>query len=187
MLPKKINLTEREAESSDIGTEQKPKSLIQQYLLAKGFDPRFASKEKIMALGKSDDFRKWREENYSNQAESVKPRSLQDVKAKFKKDQINDPWVGVDPKANITRVAEGTDLKKEYSKSARIIKAIYKKHKMTEGKNPILKMNKKEADPMKNGDSPAAILVGGKTLTGQDRDMIEIDPVMKKDALTKKK
>jgi len=83
--------------------------------------------------------------------------------------------------------------KKEMSKSARMIKALYKKHKMvkeelydhekedksvaTYGKKP--KVEKQEV--YGDDDTQAAmVLKGGKTLTGQTRDTLEIDPVMRK-------
>ena len=80
------------------------------------------------------------------------------------------------------------------SKSARIIKSLYKHHGMSEdmydrekedksvasyGKPPKMATN----DPKKNiGDKAqaAAVLTGGKTLTGQTRDTLEIDPIMRK-------
>jgi len=83
--------------------------------------------------------------------------------------------------------------KKEMSKSARMIKSLYKKHKMVKeelydhekedksvasyGKKP--KINKQEV--YSDDDVEAAmVLKGGKTLTGQTRDTLEIDPVMRK-------
>jgi hypothetical protein len=83
--------------------------------------------------------------------------------------------------------------RKDMSKSARIIKSLYKKHKMvkedlydhekedksvaTYGKKP--KVEKQEA--YGDDDTQAAmVLKGGTTLTGQTRDTLEIDPVMRK-------
>ena len=83
--------------------------------------------------------------------------------------------------------------RKEMSKSARMIKALYKKHKMvkedlydhekedksvaTYGKKP--KVEKQEV--YGDDDTQAAmVLKGGTTLTGQTRDTLEIDPVMRK-------
>jgi hypothetical protein len=83
--------------------------------------------------------------------------------------------------------------KKEMSKSARIIKSLYKKHKMVKedlydhekedksvasyGKKP--KMDKQEV--YGDDDNQAAmVLKGGTTLTGQTRDTLEIDPIMRK-------
>lgn len=82
--------------------------------------------------------------------------------------------------------------KKEMSKSARIIKSLYKHHNMKEeiydhekedksvatyGKKP--KVEKIEAYGDEDNQA-AMVLKGGKTLTGQTRDTLEIDPVMRK-------
>ncbi len=83
--------------------------------------------------------------------------------------------------------------KREMSKSARMIKALYKKHKMvkeelydhekedksvaTYGKKP--KVEKQEAYGDEDNQA-AMVLKGGTTLTGQTRDTLEIDPVMRK-------
>jgi hypothetical protein len=83
--------------------------------------------------------------------------------------------------------------KREMSKSARMIKALYKKHKMvkedmydhekedksvqTYGKKP--KIQKPDEENNKGEDKPAALMSGGTTLTGEKRDDVEIDPMMK--------
>ena len=76
------------------------------------------------------------------------------------------------------------------SKSARIIKSIYKRKGMKEetydhekedksvatyGKKP--KMQKVSTDLEE--PQAAAVLTGGTTMTGEKRDTIEIDPMMK--------
>lgn len=84
------------------------------------------------------------------------------------------------------------EVKSQRSKSARIIKSIYKNKNMREdiydhekddkmtqvmGKKPkTVKMDKNSI-----GDEPQALVVmtGGKTLTGEPRDTIEIDPLMR--------
>jgi hypothetical protein len=84
--------------------------------------------------------------------------------------------------------------KKQLSKSARIIKSLYKKLNMKEelydhekedksvatyGKKPtMVKTDKKSMGD--NQPQAAAVLSGGKTLTGQTRDTLEIDPLMRK-------
>jgi hypothetical protein len=81
--------------------------------------------------------------------------------------------------------------KKEMSKSARMIKSLYKKHRMVKedlydhekedksvagyGKKP-----KVEKQEVYDDDQAAMVLSGGKTLTGQTRDTLEIDPVLRK-------
>ena len=83
--------------------------------------------------------------------------------------------------------------KKEMSKSARIIKSIYKRKGVTEelydhekedksvatyGKKP--KTQKVEQNYGDTEPQAAAVLKGGTTLTGQTRDTLEIDPMMRK-------
>jgi len=90
-------------------------------------------------------------------------------------------------------VAEAVD-KKEMSKSARMIKALYKHHNVKEdmmdwekgdkstqsyGKKPNFKMTDKNADTSDTKFDARAVMKGGTTLTGQPRDMVEIDPSMK--------
>jgi hypothetical protein len=81
------------------------------------------------------------------------------------------------------------------SKSARIIKTIYKKD-MTEetydfekddksseskpyGKKPTFTATDKNKNAGENKPEAKAVMKGGTTLTGQPRDMVEIDPSMK--------
>ena len=86
-----------------------------------------------------------------------------------------------------------TNKKRGMSKSARMIKALYKHHKMvkedmydhekedksvqTYGKKP--KFQKPNEENNKSEDKPAAVMTGGTTLTGEKRDEVEIDPMMK--------
>lgn len=108
-----------------------------------------------------------------------------------------------DPQAATQTVFDGAtntedttqNRKREMSKSARMIKALYKKHKMvkedmydhekedksvaTYGKKPKLNTTDKESSFGENKPDAAAILSGGTTLTGEPRDTIEIDPMMK--------
>jgi hypothetical protein len=91
---------------------------------------------------------------------------------------------------------ETTDKKKQMSKSARIIKSIYKKLNMKEetydwekddkssqeksyGKKPKLNTLDKKGTLGDTKPEARAIMKGGTTLTGQPRDMVEIDPSMK--------
>ena len=86
-------------------------------------------------------------------------------------------------------------MKREMSKSARIIKSLYKSKNMKEdmydwekddkstkgyGKKPKMSMTDEKDSMGENKPEAVAIMTGGKTLTGQDRDTVEIDPSMKK-------
>ena len=48
------------------------------------------------------------------------------------------------------------------------------------GKKPKMSVTKPTDNVGENKPDAAAVLTGGKTLTGQPRDTIEIDPMMKK-------
>jgi hypothetical protein len=104
-------------------------------------------------------------------------------------DVFSDTYAATQTTPNVQDVID--NRKKEMSKSARIIKSIYKKKQMKEdmydwekedksvktyGKKP--KMQSLESE---NGRKPpaAAVVSGGKTLTGVDRDDIQIDPMLK--------
>ena len=82
----------------------------------------------------------------------------------------------------------------QMSKSARIIKSIYKKKNMKEetydhekedksvatyGKKPKLSDNEKKMEQVGGQPKAAAVMSGGTTLTGTPRDTVEIDPMMK--------
>lgn len=99
---------------------------------------------------------------------------------------------------------EKYNKRKEMSKSARMIKSLYKNKGVKEGvdgqsgggimydkektdkletpygkKPSMVRADKKMATSDKEPQA-AAVLTGGKTLTGQDRDTLEIDPLMRK-------
>ena len=88
-----------------------------------------------------------------------------------------------------------SDKKKQNSKSARIIKSIYKKKNMREdiydhekddkstvvyGKKPKISNIDDKASMGENKPEASAVMSGGTTLTGQNRDVVEIDPMMRK-------
>lgn len=71
----------------------------------------------------------------------------------------------------------------QMSKSARIIKSIYKKKGVKEETKPVASSGKKPKMQNLNTNleepQAAAVLTGGITMTGEKRDTIEIDPMMK--------
>jgi hypothetical protein len=94
-------------------------------------------------------------------------------------------------KQDVKAKSEKPSVKEDRMKSARIIKSIYKKKNMKEemydhekddkgsqsyGKPPKVGKSKAEGE---DKTQAAAILKGGTTLTGQGRDTIEIDPMMR--------
>lgn len=149
---------------------------LDRYLASKGLDPRFVTPNQKVSYAKSGDFLKWKND-----------RILRGESVEFNEDTF-DPKAATQTTPNVQDVSE---RRKQMSKSARIIKSIYKKKQMKEdtfdwekedksvktyGKKPNMEKIERE-----NGRVPdaAAVLSGGKTLTGTDRDNIEIDPMMK--------
>jgi len=123
-------------------------------------------------------------EHYKKQA-TQKQSEINDIK---KESVLSD-----EPKGTLTRVAE---RKKEDSRSARIVKSVYKKKSVMKedtydhekenkdparvyGKSP--KLEKADEKDSKGDKKPtaAATLSGGTTLTKQNRDTVELDPMMR--------
>lgn len=94
------------------------------------------------------------------------------------------------------KVEDSADLKKAYSKSARIIKSIYKKNRMVKedlydhekgdkdparvyGKAPKMQRIEDKGTPLGKAPKAGAVLSGGTTMTGKPRDTILVDPQMK--------
>jgi hypothetical protein len=101
----------------------------------------------------------------------------------LKEDVFQDPQA-----ATQTAFDNGTstnDKQEGMSKSARLVKSIYKKFNMKEDTYDWEKDDKNQTSPGKKMQEPKekpdarAILTGGKTLTGEKRDTLEIDPMMK--------
>jgi len=114
---------------------------------------------------------------------------------KMKEDAFQDTQAATQMPFDGANTTNDTDMKKrEMTKSARIIKSIYKRKSMKEdmydfekddksvqpyGKKPKLDMTDKKDNVGENKPEARAVMAGGKTLTGQKRDMVEIDPAMK--------
>jgi hypothetical protein len=137
--------------------------------------------------------KKKREEEAARNAENAK-RALTPVK----EDKFQDSMAATQTTGNEVENPSSScedDRKSQMSKSARIIKSIYKRKNMKEelydhekedkpttsyGKKPKMSVTKPTDNVGENKPDAAAVLSGGKTLTGQPRDTIEIDPMMKK-------
>jgi hypothetical protein len=123
-------------------------------------------------------------------------KSADDLTASGKHKQSTDRWMNVMKATGkqIDNTSKGIRKalnKEEMMKSARIIKSIYKNKGIKEemydhekddkgsqsyGKPPKVGKSKAEGE---DKTQAAAILKGGTTLTGQGRDTIEIDPMMR--------
>lgn len=198
------------------------KGNLNNYLLSKGINPKFVSREQKIGHAKSLEFQNWAQNRqYESVSEDMGHLTTQDSSGKTKDRayaltkaasahrEIKTPPGSMrrediyqDPMAATQTVFDGanntddvSEKKRQMSKSARMIKALYKMHRVvkedmydhekedksvaTYGKKP---KHEKVDDTDNLGDNKvkaAAILSGGTTLTGQKRDTIEIDPMMR--------
>ena len=103
-----------------------------------------------------------------------------------------DPLAATEAPADGANCSNDTTMKSQLSKSARMIKALYKKKGMKEetydwekddkaqsyGKKPkIQKPEGQDNMDMKKPDA-SVVMSGGKTLTGTERDTVQIDPLL---------
>lgn len=102
-----------------------------------------------------------------------------------KEDVFQDPQAATQTVFDNGTSTNDTSIKGHLSKSARLIKSLYKKLNMKEDTYDWEKDDKNQTSPgkkttqVKEKPEARAILTGGKTLTGEKRDTLEIDPMMK--------
>ena len=137
-----------------------------------------------------------REEQERKDAESkARAEKLLNPSKPIKEDKFQDSMAATQTVGMEVDNPSDAERKSQRSKSARIIKSIYKRKNMKEelydhekedkpttsyGKKPKMSVTKPTDNVGENKPDAAAVLTGGKTLTGQTRDTIEIDPMMKK-------
>ena len=141
----------------------------------------------------SDDFLSSRSNRYDHSSRAKYGQHKVSVdNRKLVEDIYQDPQAAtqtVFDGANNTNDTSISVVRKQLSKSARMIKALYKSKGMKEDLNDWEKEDKSVTSPSKKAkmqavgisskSKAAAIMTGGTTLTGTKRDDIEIDPVMK--------
>lgn len=155
---------------------------LQKYLKSKGLDPRYVSRNQMIGHSKTGAFSKWKKDHYdkaraTHGMESIEVEDL-DV---LEEDKFQDPKAAT----QTVGMEVESSRQQQLSKSARMIKSIYKHHGvsedkdvMTYGKQPKLvdTFGKSKIGDTKPGAS--ATLTGGTTLTGEKRDDVEFDPKM---------
>jgi hypothetical protein len=107
----------------------------------------------------------------------------------FKEDKFQDSYAATQTVGPEVSDESSDSKKKQLSKSARIIKSIYKRNRMSEdlydhekedkSVEPYGKKTTKNPEIDETTPSAYAVMTGGKTMTGQKRDDVEIDPKMK--------
>lgn len=112
------------------------------------------------------------------------------VKEPVAEDKFQDPYAATQTVGMEIDTDSVPKKKREMTKSARIIKSIYKKKNVKEElydhekekKTPSLGKKPKVSEvtaEMGKVPQAAVVMSGGKTMTGETRDTIEIDPMMK--------
>ena len=135
---------------------------------------------------------------FQKRLDAIMPSPKKDVKENVSDDPKGATHADGLPPDNNTQITPArvvAERKKELSKSARMIKSLYKNHKVvkedlydhekadksvaTYGKKPKMDSSDPKDSTGENKPQAAAVLSGGTTLTGEKRDTIEIDPMMR--------
>lgn len=172
--------------------------LLNRYMRTRGINPKTASKISKISASKTGDFEKWKRDHVSGgrlpmvKKEEIDP-GLTDVKGTINATSRRKKQLKM--RKSLHTVVTTPGLRKEASLSdgAKLIKQLHDnrihedlydhekedKSVATYGKKPKHdKTDPKESHGEKKPQA-AAVLSGGKTLTGQKRDDIEIDPMMR--------
>lgn len=165
----------REKVSESTLTEDTEKEILAKFLLSRGINPEHVTKDVRIAHSKSNDFIQYKN-NHATVSESrghkIIATKLKDIERKM---QQGKPIESKKP-ADVIKDALKKKVNEELQDWEKQDKSV-----QVYGKKP--KLNKTESDKEVFGDKKpvaAAVLSGGKTLTGEPRDDIEIDPVMRR-------
>ena len=153
------------------------KEVVDRFIKSMGYDPEHIDNNKRMAFTKTNRFKQF--------AQRFNEEVVVDEATEF-------PQGDFDPKGTSAKVVG----EKKLSKKASVVKEIFKKHRGL--KEDLYDKEKDDKEPASYGVKPKhikapegqevgdnqvqarAVLSGGKTLTGQPRDTVEFDPMMKK-------
>ncbi len=199
------------------------KDVVDRYIKAMGYNPQTIDRNRRMALTKTARFQQFaqrmrNEQNEISPTAQNMPSSMglsqsrvhtKDMALK-RSVHVNKPQPavksealefpaddGIQAKGSSSRVVG--ERRKGMSRNANLIKALYKKHKVTKvkeelydhekddkggdetyGKKPKFAKVKvgQQEDQSDSKPKAAAVLTGGTTLTGQKRDDVEFDPML---------
>jgi len=193
---------------------------VQTYLKSKGLDPRYVTRNQLIAHSRSGDYSSWKkersevslrnEEKHSpteHSATELRRQHLQKIihvhkevgtaKDSIKEDKFQDSMAATQ---TVGMEIESKHKRHQLSKSARILKSIYKKLGMkneevihedlydhekedksvkTYGRKPKFNQTDEKDSMGENKPTARAMLTGGTTLTGEKRETVEFDPVMR--------
>lgn len=149
------------------------KEIVDRFIKSMGYNPETIDRNKRMAFTKTIRF--------------------QQFAARMTQEAMEFPQGDFDAKGTSTKVVG----EKKLSKKAAVVKEIFMKHRTsvkeelydhekddkdgtTYGKKPKMAVSKEETPHADDKTQAAAVLSGGTTLTGQKRDIVEFDPLLKK-------
>lgn len=105
----------------------------------------------------------------------------------FPEDTYQDSYAATQTTGPEVTCSDDTEKNQKESKAAKMVKSLKKKTVKEdmydwekENKSVATYGKKPKVDSSPNDPRAAGIIYGGKTLTGQERDIIELDPMMKK-------
>ena len=142
--------------------------LIARFLKSKGIDPRYINHEKRAAHGRSGEFQKWKAHILAQP-----PRFISSTNEEFETLSAVKKILKTVNK-NVKPILPGSVVKEDTYD----VEKDDKNPQKVKGTAPNLE---KAENQLKRGETPnaRAVLSGGKTETGQPRDIIEIDPALR--------
>jgi hypothetical protein len=141
-------------------------AVLSKYLKAKGWNPKYISKDQKDSHSKTGDFLKWKHD-HSIEEDTMDPKAAVAAPGVVEKTER----LGKIVKSSAKKLKEGMyDWEKD------------SKPKQGFGKKPTMSKTGTDNTPTDadkvTGDA-RAVMQGGTTLTGQKRDTVEIDPMLK--------
>lgn len=169
-----------------------PEEIIDRYLRSLGYDPKHVDRDKRMAFTKTIRFQQFaqRMEGMVGEQSDVSPTLKNQPYTKgIAQSRTHTKDMALKRSVHVNKPQKPVRTE---STNARLIKSIFKsireelydhekdnKDGTTYGKKPKYQSSKEENTGDEKHEA-AAVLSGGTTLTGQKRDDVEIDPVLKK-------
>jgi hypothetical protein len=155
--------------------------LLAKFYKSKGYNINYVNKNQRVGQSKTGEFEKWKRDRGIYEDGEVN------------EDNINDPQSATQSPFDGANTPNDVASPKK-TRAAKIVKEIYAKHKLKENlydhekdskgpgtnvKPPKVIKNIEVNDNDEKGTNARMILKGGTTMTGEKRDTIEIDPMMK--------
>jgi hypothetical protein len=166
--------------------EASRQALLDKFLMSRGVNPKFVTKDVRIGHSKSGAFLKYQKDHMGD---PVKPLQREDT--------FLDPKAATPSPQTYQAAQDVQEKSHKISKAAKLVKSIYKKKRLgeeltnTDVENKSVATYGKKKPQMKQGDfekklaaddetGARAVLKGGTTMTGAPRDTIIIDPSLRK-------